>query len=81
MEAEMAPHAYLTDEVAMAAIVLWSSGYFDTASIAGVLHVREDAVYRTLTLAREQKRQTDRQAAVTVGGGRAMSSACRHARR
>jgi len=40
----------------MAVIVLWSSGQFDTAEIAALLHVREDAVYRTLHTARDGAR-------------------------
>lgn len=48
--------AYLHDEQALAAIVMWSSGQFDTASIAKALQCREDAVYRTLALAKEGAR-------------------------
>lgn len=44
---------YLVDERARAAIVLWASGQFDTQEIADVLRVREDAVCRTLRLARD----------------------------
>ena len=44
---------YLVDEQARAAIVLWASGQFDTKEIADVLGVREDAVCRTLRLARD----------------------------
>lgn len=44
---------YLIDDNARAAIVLWASGKFDTLSIAQVLDVREDAVCRTLRLARD----------------------------
>ena len=47
------PGGYLTDDKARAAIVLWASGQFDTLEIAGVLGVREDAVCRTLRLARD----------------------------
>jgi DNA-directed RNA polymerase specialized sigma24 family protein len=43
---------FLLDQQAMAAIVLWSSGQFDTREIADLLAVREDAVYRTLHMAR-----------------------------
>ncbi len=44
---------YLTGDKAMAAVVLWASGYFDTKAIADLLTVREDAVYRTLHDARD----------------------------
>lgn len=47
------PSGYLTDDIARAAIVLWASGQFDTQEIANVLNVREDAVCRTLRLARD----------------------------
>jgi hypothetical protein len=40
----------------VAAIVLWASGRFDTHDIATVLAVREDAVCRTLALARNDAR-------------------------
>ncbi|TPK42285.1 MULTISPECIES: hypothetical protein [unclassified Mesorhizobium] len=53
--------AYLRDEQALAAIVMWSSGQFDTDSIAKALRCREDAVYRTLALAKEGAR-ADRRA-------------------
>jgi hypothetical protein len=42
----------LTDAQALASIVLWNSGHFDTAEISTVLQVGEDAVYRTLHAAR-----------------------------
>ncbi|TKB62775.1 MAG: hypothetical protein E5W81_20420, partial [Mesorhizobium sp.] len=42
---------WLTGDAALAAIVLWSSGQFDTNAIAAVLTVREDAVCRTLAMA------------------------------
>lgn len=42
----------VTDSQALAAIVLWNSGHFDTLDIADVLNVPEDAVYRTLHAAR-----------------------------
>lgn len=45
--------AYLVDDQARAAIVLWASGQFDTLAIAELLNVREDAVCRTLRLARD----------------------------
>ena len=50
------PAGFLVDEVAMAAVVLWHSGCFDTASIAQVLSVREDAVCRTIQMARDGAR-------------------------
>lgn len=42
----------VTDSQALAAIILWNSGHFDTLDIADVLDVPEDAVYRTLHAAR-----------------------------
>ncbi len=42
----------LTDQQAIAAIVLWNSGFFDTLDIAGLLGVGEDAIVRTLHAAR-----------------------------
>ncbi|TPM39355.1 hypothetical protein FJ951_26980 [Mesorhizobium sp. B2-2-3] len=53
--------AYLRDAQAHAAIVLWASGQFDTKDIADALRCREDAVYRTLALAKEGAR-ADRRA-------------------
>jgi hypothetical protein len=47
------PSGYLVDDKARAAIVLWASGQFDTLAIAEVLDVREDAVCRTLRMARD----------------------------
>ncbi|MER8667654.1 hypothetical protein NKH45_10630 [Mesorhizobium sp. M1156] len=47
---------WLTGDAAHAAIVLWSSGQFDTNAIAAVLTVREDAVCRTLAMARDGAR-------------------------
>lgn len=47
------PSAFLVDDKARAAIVLWASGQFDTLAIADVLNEREDAVCRTLRLARD----------------------------
>ncbi len=49
---ESAKSGFLSGDTALAAIVLWASGHFDTLDIATVLGVREDAVYRTLHLAR-----------------------------
>jgi hypothetical protein len=37
---------------ALASIVLWNSGHFDTLEIANLINVQEDAVYRTLHAAR-----------------------------
>ncbi len=37
---------------ALAAIVLWSSGHFDTKDIADVLRLKEDQIVRTLHAAR-----------------------------
>ena len=48
---------FLTGDAAMAAVVLWGSGQFDTHSIATVLAVREDAVCRTLSMARDGARK------------------------
>jgi hypothetical protein len=48
---------FLVDDQALAAIVLWASGRFDTAAIAEVLKVREDAVCRTLHMARDGARR------------------------
>ncbi|MER9188323.1 hypothetical protein [Mesorhizobium australicum] len=53
--------AYLRDEQALAAIVMWGSGQFDTVDIAKVLQCREDAVYRTLQMAKDGAR-ADRRA-------------------
>ncbi|OBP70693.1 hypothetical protein BAE42_07730 [Mesorhizobium loti] len=53
--------AYLRDEQALAAIVMWGSGQLDTADIAKALQCREDAVYRTLQIAKDGAR-SDRRA-------------------
>lgn len=37
---------------ALAAIVLWNSGHFDTQDIADVLRLKEDQIVRTLHAAR-----------------------------
>lgn len=37
---------------ALAAIVLWNSGHFDTKDIADVLRLKEDQIVRTLHAAR-----------------------------
>lgn len=52
---------FLTGDPALAAIVL--GGQFDTAAIAAVLSVREDAVYRTIHEARDHARKTAKAAA------------------
>lgn len=58
---------WLTDDLAMAAVVLWGSGMFATSEIAAVLAVREDAVDRTLHMARDtarhQRQSAQREAA------------------
>ena len=48
----------LDDLQAMASIVMWQSGHFDTFEIASALHVREDAVVRTLHAARNIVRES-----------------------
>ncbi|MGX5827386.1 hypothetical protein [Mesorhizobium sp. 43Arga] len=60
-EAGHAGGAYLRDQQALAAIVLWGSGQFDTVDIAKALQCREDAVYRTLQMAKDGAR-ADRRA-------------------
>lgn len=50
------PSGFLVDDQARAAIILWASGQFDTCDIARVLNVREDAVYRTLHMAKDAAR-------------------------
>ena len=52
----MTGYAFLVDSQAIAACVLWASGQFSTKEIADLLHVREDAVYRTLHMAKEGAR-------------------------
>ncbi|KQY20771.1 hypothetical protein [Rhizobium sp. Root483D2] len=42
----------MDERTALAAIVLWNCGHFDTKDISDVLRVGEDAVYRTLHAAR-----------------------------
>lgn len=66
----MKASGFLTDNVALAAIVLWASGQFDTAEIADVLHVREDAVYRTLHMAKDHARLKETPRRQQPGGGR-----------
>lgn len=53
-------NGYLVDNQAIAACALWQSGFFSTKDIADLLHVREDAVYRTLHMAREGAREDAR---------------------
>ena len=48
---------FLTDDTAMAAVILWASGKFDTSEIAKLLSVREDAVWRTIHMARDHSRE------------------------
>lgn len=49
--------AVLFDNQAIAACVLWASGQFSTREIADLLSVREDAVWRTLYMARDTARK------------------------
>lgn len=65
LRAELASRGggFLMDDFAMAACVLWGSGLFSTYDIATVLGVREDAVDRTLRMARDDRRAADRRAA------------------
>ena len=53
---------FLVDRQAVAALVLWASGQFDTADIAKLLGTTEDAVYRTLHMARDGARADRRRA-------------------
>jgi hypothetical protein len=46
----------MDEQQAMAAIVLWNSGHFDTFEIGRVLKVGEDAICRTLHAARHVAR-------------------------
>ena len=46
----------VTDQQALAAIVLWNSGAFDTLDIARLFGIGEDAVVRTLHAARSVNR-------------------------
>lgn len=43
----------LDERQALASIVLWNSGHFDTKDIADIMQVKEDAVWRTLHAARD----------------------------
>lgn len=69
---------FLVDKQAAAALVLWGSGMFDTADIAELLSVREDAVYRTIRMASDTAagRKGDRPSADVgrPGGGPASGS-------
>ncbi|APO74250.1 hypothetical protein AM571_CH01415 [Rhizobium etli 8C-3] len=42
----------IDERQALAAIILWNSGHFDTFDISKLLDVKEDAVCRTLHAAR-----------------------------
>lgn len=42
----------IDDRQALASIILWNSGHFDTFDIGKVLDINEDAVCRTLHAAR-----------------------------
>lgn len=53
----MLNRAILFDGQAIAACVLWASGQFSTKEIADLLSVREDAVWRTLYMARDTARK------------------------
>lgn len=57
MSAAYLTGGYLTGDRALAAIVLWHSGQFDTAAIASLLSAREDAVWRTLHATRDTARR------------------------
>lgn len=50
------PAGFATGDKAVAVLVLWASGRFDTLSIAAVLGLREDAVCHTLHMARDGAR-------------------------
>jgi len=41
------------EQAALAAIVLWNFGHFDTSEIGKLLDVKEDAICRTLHAARD----------------------------
>jgi DNA-directed RNA polymerase specialized sigma24 family protein len=47
---------WLSDDLASAVCVLWASGLFSTWDISQLLNVPENAVDRTLRLAREGRR-------------------------
>ncbi|MCA1368088.1 hypothetical protein I6F15_11815 [Bradyrhizobium sp. BRP14] len=46
----------MDERQALAAVILWKSGHFDTLDIAAVLRCGEDAVSRTLQAARHVER-------------------------
>lgn len=48
----------LDENQALAAIILWQSGYFDTLEIAKTLRVKEDAICRTLHATRSLLKET-----------------------
>ena len=51
----------ITGNQAVAAIVLWNSGHFDTQDIADLLGLKEDQIVRTLHAARSvAKGRSDR---------------------
>ncbi|GAB5505804.1 MAG: hypothetical protein Rhirs2KO_09670 [Rhizobiaceae bacterium] len=60
MSEPLRPYGFLIDDQAVAALVLWGSGRFDTADIARLLAVREDAVCRTLHMAKDGARRDAR---------------------
>lgn len=43
----------MDEQTALAAVILWNSGHFDTYDIGKLLSAPEDAVYRTLRAARQ----------------------------
>ncbi|MBX3580090.1 MAG: hypothetical protein KF723_23040 [Rhizobiaceae bacterium] len=61
----MSERGFLVDMQAAACLVLWDCGMFCTADIAELLDVREDAVSRTVHMARDSAagRKPDRASA------------------
>lgn len=59
---------YIVGDKAMAAVVLWASGLFDTMAIAELLAVREDAVWRTLHETRDTARSSRAGVTSQIGG-------------
>lgn len=56
--AKLCADARILDErQAMAAIILWNSGLFDTFEIGAVLNVGESAIVRTLQASRDVARE------------------------
>jgi hypothetical protein len=53
---------FLSGQVALAAVILWGSGQFDAFDIAKLLDVREDAVARTLHMAKDGARMDEKAA-------------------